>query len=331
MANKVISSVGIYTGYPAAISVDAANDYMLIQQSGAYKKITRNVLLGVTGTPADLSTVQVFTNKTIGNTNTVTLKDTLFTLQDDGDVTKQARFQLSGITTGQIRTYTLPNATGTLADLATAQTFTNKTLTAPIISGGTMDNTTITVDAIGEHTASNGVTVSGLNIKSGKLNTNNSVVTANVTDTAITPAKLQAGTGTGWAWSTWSSTLTNLTIGNGVVVSKYVQTGKSVDLILTITFGTTTVMGSTPTFSLPVTASSDFNTTFQPLGTVLIEDSGTTTYLGTIVFVNTTTAGIVAWGSAGTYVGGDVALTSAIPMTWATGDKIKATCRYEAA
>lgn len=68
------------------------------------------------------------TNKTLDNTNTVTLKDTLFTLQDDGDATKQARLQLSGITTSTTRTYTLPDANTTVVGTGTTQTLTNKTL-----------------------------------------------------------------------------------------------------------------------------------------------------------------------------------------------------------
>ncbi len=41
------------------------------------------------------------------------------------------------------RTYTLPNFNGTLATLAGTETFTNKTITSPIISGGAIDNTAI--------------------------------------------------------------------------------------------------------------------------------------------------------------------------------------------
>lgn len=48
---------------------------------------------------------------------------------------------------------------------------------------------TITTNTINENTAGNGVTVDGLNIKDGKLNTNDSVGTANIADDAVTPPK----------------------------------------------------------------------------------------------------------------------------------------------
>ena len=48
--------------------------------------------------------------KTFSNTNTVTLTDSLFTLQDNSDNTKQMRFELSGISAATLRTLTLPNA-----------------------------------------------------------------------------------------------------------------------------------------------------------------------------------------------------------------------------
>lgn len=53
-------------------------------------------------------------NKTIDNTNTITVKDANFTLQDDGGVTRQAQFQLSGVTAGQTRVMTVPDANTTL-------------------------------------------------------------------------------------------------------------------------------------------------------------------------------------------------------------------------
>lgn len=68
------------------------------------------------------------TNHTLDNTNTVSLKDTLFTLQDDGDTSKQFRLQLSGITTATTRTMTVPDADFLVMGVATTQTVTNKNL-----------------------------------------------------------------------------------------------------------------------------------------------------------------------------------------------------------
>jgi Protein of unknown function (DUF2793) len=52
--------------------------------------------------------------------------DAAFTLQDDIDPTKQARFQIAGFTAGTTRVFTLPDATTSLAGLAVAQTFSAK-------------------------------------------------------------------------------------------------------------------------------------------------------------------------------------------------------------
>lgn len=86
------------------------------------------------------------TNKTLDNTNTVTLKDTLFTIQDDGDATKQAKLQLSGLTTATTRTYTLPDVSDTLVTKTTTDTLTNKRITPRTATVASSATPTINTD-----------------------------------------------------------------------------------------------------------------------------------------------------------------------------------------
>ena len=54
--------------------------------------------------------------------------DAAFTLQDDIDPTKQARFQIAGFTAGATRVFTLPDVSSSVAVLSgVAQTFQNTT------------------------------------------------------------------------------------------------------------------------------------------------------------------------------------------------------------
>lgn len=180
-------------GLTALTSIDRAADLFEVSDtsdSGNSKKTTVNNMLNITSQPMGLTDSQSPTNKTFDNTNIFTIRDDRLTLQDNSDITKQAVFQLSGITTGTTRTYTLPNVSDTLVSLTASQTLTNKTLTSPTISAPTITNPTITVDTISEFTAANGVTIDGLNIKDSKLNTANSVVTSNITNAAVTADKL---------------------------------------------------------------------------------------------------------------------------------------------
>lgn len=312
----------------AANSIDASNDYLPIVQSAANKKINRNTLLGLSSAPLGTTDSQSPTNKTLDNTNTVTLKDTLFTLQDDGDTTKQAKFQLSGITTSTTRTYTLPNASSTLADIATSQTFTNKTLTSPTITGGTIDNSTITVDSISGHTSGTIVTVANLQISNGVLNSANAVTATSIAVGAVQPQALVTGTGSGWAWQTWAPTWTNLTAGNGTLsVAKYTQIGKTVHFKLKFIFGTTSSMSSGPTFTLPVTATTLTSTN---IGRVVLDNNGGTTTYGSVFLSSTTVGGLVVETASASYVTAS-GITSTIPYTWATGMFIDCYGTYEAA
>lgn len=194
------------TNMSGSASIDRAADFLEVSDTSgsASYRATPNFILGITGNPVGTSDTQNIAAKTLDNTNTITLKDTLFTLQDDSDTTKQAKFQLSGISTSTTRTYTLPNASSTLVDLSTSQTLTSKTLTSPTINTATIVNPTLTTDTVSEYTSANGVTIDGLNIKDSKLNTNNSVVSTNIAsfNTSVTaisnPYKFSAYRNAAW-------------------------------------------------------------------------------------------------------------------------------------
>lgn len=119
---------------------------------------------------------------------------------------------------------------GTIVGTSDSQTLTNKTLTSPTINTAIINNPTLNTNTISEYTAASGVTIDGLLIKDSKLATNNSVVTSNITDDAITAAKIDwATTGAnGGIWweelgrATASSTVTSISVAS-IPVRKYLR------------------------------------------------------------------------------------------------------------
>lgn len=69
------------------------------------------------------------------------VSDLNLVIQNASDTTKQFLFSAAAISTGTIRTYTMPNANVTLVGDTNAQGISNKTITASDIDGGTASNT----------------------------------------------------------------------------------------------------------------------------------------------------------------------------------------------
>ncbi len=115
------------------INIYAKNDNELYKQlsGGGETKI------GFSNTQTD-----TFSNKTLDNTNTITVKDTLFTIQDDTDATKLVKFEASGATTATTVTLTVPAASTTIVGTTGTQTLASKTLTSPVINGGNVTMST---------------------------------------------------------------------------------------------------------------------------------------------------------------------------------------------
>ena len=318
--------------YTAATGIDGAADLLLIDpgSTGNYNSISRNVLLGVTGTPADVSTSQAFTNKTIGNTNNATLKDGSFTLQNSSSTTKQAQFSLASITAGNTRTYTLPDITDTLVTLTATQTITNKTLTSPTINSPTITNASITADSISGYTVSNSGNIYGIAVSLGTIGSAalaaNAVTSTALATGAVTASKI--GTDSSFAWTAYTPTWTNLTAGNGTNNSKYYQIGKMVHYRIDFTFGSTTSISGSVSVSLPVTAVS-YNSS-ELYGLMLYSQTGTAEFVGSAEVTNTTTALIYANNASGTYLTMSP-LSSTVPFTWASTHRISGLIIYEAA
>lgn len=180
---------------------------------------------------------------------------------------------------------------------------------------GTHANT-ITTDTINENTSANGVTIDSLNIKDGVLNSNASVV----------PNNLVASTGTSWAWQSWTPTWTNFTVGNGTVTAKYIQIGKTVCFSIKVLFGSTTsVTGSPPILTLPVTAKDSYSDE-ESICYGTLRDASGFGYTGILCFKSTTQAQVYAINS-----GNYAFVSSSIPYTWTTSDYFTFVGIYEAA
>ena len=125
------------------------------------------------------------------------------------------------------------------------------------------------------------------------------------------------------AWTTWSPTLNNVTIGNGTLSARYAQTGKVVTFSLTFTFGSTSAITGSPNFALPSTPNSNFSSFCNLL------DTGTAVYFAN-GFYQSGGVFLDVLNASGTYVGAS-AFSATVPFTWTTGDKIIVNGTYEVA
>ncbi len=134
------------------------------------------------------------------------------------------------------------------------------------------------------------------------------------------------------AFSAWTPTWTNLTIGNGTVTAKYKQVGKLVFCRLSIVFGTTTSISGDVRFTLPVTrAAYGGSDNITSLGqSVCYDVSAGTVFDGNVTNYSTTTASLRVFNSAGTYLS-STPLSSIVPFTWANTDQLVCEFWYEAA
>lgn len=102
--------------------------------------ITNSGLLTLPAGPDTIvgrATTDTLSNKTLDSTNILNIRDDRFTLQDDGDLTKQLRFQLNPLSTATTRVLTAPAADGTIitsADFASQAVMETATSTTNMVT-----------------------------------------------------------------------------------------------------------------------------------------------------------------------------------------------------
>lgn len=135
-------------------------------------------------------------------------------------------------------------------------------------------------------------------------------------------------------WETWTPSWTNLTEGNGTVVAKYMQIGKTVFARYQIIWGSTTAFSGTPSLAPPVAAAA--NGSNLPIGGFwffdasagLAEQGQVTLDSGEQFSFNRQ---ITAGGANPVQVVSTQNISATQPWTWTTSDQFAFLVTYEAA
>lgn len=126
----------------------------------------------------------------------------------------------------------------------------------------------------------------------------------------------------------WTGTGTSPAIGNGTIVAKSMQVGKTYDWEVRITMGSTTTFGSAGWILTPPVA---------PLASQLVNayvrgyDASLSTTLGWQLGVDLVAGAFVISAPPTTQPNSDRLVTSAIPFAWTTSDVLALNVRFETA
>jgi hypothetical protein len=126
------------------------------------------------------------------------------------------------------------------------------------------------------------------------------------------------------AWTSYTPTWTNLTVGNATQEFYYMQIGKLVVLRGRITLGSTSSVSTNPRFTTPTT---HFASSWVDGDAKLVDASGST-YLAAIDFFSNTTMRVGYWSTSGANLI-RAQITSTVPFTWASTDAIEVVAFYE--
>jgi hypothetical protein len=126
----------------------------------------------------------------------------------------------------------------------------------------------------------------------------------------------------GGSWTSYTPTFGNFVVGLSTVVARYKRIGKTVHYSGLVTLGTGFSMNSSPlAIGLPFGLGGSFNNILNSLGTSMLNDNGSGTYMAMLT-PSTGTALMVR-----AYNGGAVTISS--PFAWAVGDSFSWNVTYE--
>lgn len=132
-------------------------------------------------------------------------------------------------------------------------------------------------------------------------------------------------------WIDYSPSWTNLSVGNGTVTARYTQIGKTIHFHVELVWGGTTSITGTPRATLPVVTSANYKQFTSIIGHAGYFDtsSGAVT-VGLLWWYDNDEMWFDVQNAASTYTGG-TNVSSTVPWTWATGDRMAVSGSYEAA
>jgi hypothetical protein len=127
------------------------------------------------------------------------------------------------------------------------------------------------------------------------------------------------------SWTTYTPSLSgSITIGNGTLTGRYMESNTTIIAEVTVLFGSTTTINSTVFLGLPFSASSNSGNQIHSLH---LRDEGTATFTGHAIVSGSSVVCYID-GAAATYVT-SVGINSTTPFTWASTDFIKLNIVYE--
>ena len=328
----------IATGYGGTglTTFTAANNAIYSTSSSALAAGTLPVAAGGTGVTTSTGTGSVV----LSTRPTISVTGSGFTLQDATDTTKQANFDLSGLTTGTTYAYTLPAVSGaalaTLGNTGSTQTFAGAVgfgATISATSGLNLTGSTGTTALLGT-SATTGTTTIGGASQTGALTLGQSTVsqTVNISNSATASGStktINMGTG-GLTGSTTNINIgstaaaTNISIGAAAVGTVVTVNGTLTSTGALIASGSVSFPTLTGTIAIGQASSTGTITLGQSTVSQTVNISNATTASGSTNTINIgasgaagSTTNIAIGSTAGTStttLNGAVTLATALPI-----------------